>query len=435
MGVTIHYRGSLDDLDRVEDFEDRVLDMALSLGGEGRIWRSACDTDPARIVQGLIVSLAPGQESLSLLISPEGRLVNLCDIEAAELGQVDQGVWCFVKTQFGSVEGHVAVAELLMALKKQFISDLEVNDEGGYWEHRDWRRLQETMDTCGAAIRGLATALENDNLSPEAAEDPEILATRIERIARQVHKTIARPSEHAPVTLADEPDFIKPDLAEEEARYDKLYEENRRKSERIRRKLEELVLQGEDVGDALEAAIDEVVGLPITPPDFLKSAEEDTDLGDSPSWADDSHAAEEPWASDDDGENDDFDFDSVGRHPLLERATQLYLRLMTIAGESSEQSNTFDTILMGAGNLCGGLAQVLSANDLAWEEDQRDVGRVAVQLKRALRGAGFVLGGIASLGDEVGLEKEARQELFSTVQDIQTEIVGLLQQLRNGRSG
>ena len=40
MGVTIFYRGSLSDLSRVEDFEDRVLDLALELGGEARIWRS-----------------------------------------------------------------------------------------------------------------------------------------------------------------------------------------------------------------------------------------------------------------------------------------------------------------------------------------------------------------------------------------------------------
>ena len=41
MGVTISYRRSLADLDRIEDFEDRVLDLALELGGEAQIWRTA----------------------------------------------------------------------------------------------------------------------------------------------------------------------------------------------------------------------------------------------------------------------------------------------------------------------------------------------------------------------------------------------------------
>ena len=46
MGITIHYRGAIASLDRVEDFEDRVLDLALELGGQAHIWRTACDTDP-----------------------------------------------------------------------------------------------------------------------------------------------------------------------------------------------------------------------------------------------------------------------------------------------------------------------------------------------------------------------------------------------------
>ena len=137
MGVTIHYRGSLADLSRVEDFEDRVIDLALAVGGDCRVWRSADDRDTSRVVRGLILDLAPGQESTSLLISPEGWLVGLMEIEDAESGVLTEKPWCWVKTQFGPVEGHVALVELLAALKAEFMPDLEVSDEGGYWEDRD----------------------------------------------------------------------------------------------------------------------------------------------------------------------------------------------------------------------------------------------------------------------------------------------------------
>ena len=75
MGITVHYRGSLTDLDCVEDFEDRVLDLALSLGGEARIWRSGADDEPGRLVRGVMLDLYPGQEtilgmSLGTLIFP-----------------------------------------------------------------------------------------------------------------------------------------------------------------------------------------------------------------------------------------------------------------------------------------------------------------------------------------------------------------------------
>ena len=77
MGITVHYRGSVADLDRVEDLEDRVIDLALEIGGNARIWWSACDHDHERVVRGVLVDLYPDQETTSLLISPEGWLIGL----------------------------------------------------------------------------------------------------------------------------------------------------------------------------------------------------------------------------------------------------------------------------------------------------------------------------------------------------------------------
>src|SRR5262249_11835671 len=83
MGITIAYRGRLADLARVEDFEDRVLDLALEFGGQAQIWRSFADYAPRRIVRGVILNLAPGLESTSLLFSPEGWIIGLTDIKDA----------------------------------------------------------------------------------------------------------------------------------------------------------------------------------------------------------------------------------------------------------------------------------------------------------------------------------------------------------------
>jgi hypothetical protein len=74
MGITIAYRGRLADLTRIEDFEDRLLDFALEVGGQAQIWRTYDDDDPKRMVRGVILDLAPGLESTSLLVSPEGWL-------------------------------------------------------------------------------------------------------------------------------------------------------------------------------------------------------------------------------------------------------------------------------------------------------------------------------------------------------------------------
>ena len=137
MELVISYRGSLADFDRVEDFEDRVLDLALELHAQATIWRMANDNDPRRMVRGLSLDLCPGQETTSLLVSPAGWLINLNQVAAAQKAQLAEPPWCRVTTQFGPIEGHVALVELLTALKQAFFPNLEVRDEGGYWETRN----------------------------------------------------------------------------------------------------------------------------------------------------------------------------------------------------------------------------------------------------------------------------------------------------------
>lgn len=190
MGITIHYHGKIAELDRVQEFEDRVVDMASKIGATVRVWRSSPDHEQSRIVRGLILNVSPGQEPTSLLISPEGWLIPLHEIEAAENGTLAEPPYCFVKTQFGSVEGHVAVVELLSFLKQEFFPNLYVSDESGYWEDRDVVMLAQKFAALQAAIDMVSEGLENSPLSAEAAEDPEIVATRVERIARQVDESV-----------------------------------------------------------------------------------------------------------------------------------------------------------------------------------------------------------------------------------------------------
>jgi hypothetical protein len=206
MGVTIHYRGRLADLSRIKDFEDRLVDFAREMGGQARIWRSRADLDPGRMVRGVILNLAPGQDSTSLLLSPEGWLIGLTDIEDAEEGRLTEPPWCFVKTQFGSVEGHVALVEMFTALKREFLLDLEVSDEGGYWETRDRAELIRKLELINRAIGALAEGLRQYGLTREAAEDPSILLRRVERVIEQVHRNLSRPAEHSPVAFGQDED-------------------------------------------------------------------------------------------------------------------------------------------------------------------------------------------------------------------------------------
>lgn len=431
MGVTISYRGSLADIERVEDFEDRVLDLALEVGGQAHIWRSVNDDDPRRVVRGVMLDLYPGQETTSLLISPEGWLINLFEIEDAEKGRIAEPPWCFVKTQFGPVEGHVAIVEVLAALRREFFPNLEVSDEGGYWQTRDLAALRDRMKHVQSAIDGLADSLRQHALTAEAAEDPEILMTRIARVAQLVQRTLGRAAEHPPVDWGDDDSEDDFDGAADgtEAQWDAEFKEQRRKQERLHRAIEERRARGEETGDALLAAMrDEgIIDLPGEP--SLSDAvhemfEADEDEADEP-WREslpdalregDEDAADD-WLGDDES------------HPLLERVMDLNKSLYDLAerAEVRHQEN-FRSLLAAAGEMLGGLAQALGGPDF-----EPLSGLALVQLKRALRGASFAFGMLFPLRADGLFSPAEFDELAATVQSLQDDIFAELARLREAR--
>ena len=438
MGVTISYRGSLADIERVEDFEDRVLDLALEIGGQARVWRSVHDDDPRRVVRGIMLDLYPGQETTSLLISPEGWLINLFEIEDAEKGRIAEPPWCFVKTQFGSVEGHVALVEMLAALKREFFPDLEVNDEGGYWETRDLAALRHKMEYVQSAIDGLGDALRRQGLTAEAAEEPEILMTRITRVAQMVQRTLGRAAEHPPVLWGDEDSgddseggFYRPGDGTE-AQWDASFKEQRRKQERLHRAIEERRARGDETGDALLGAMrDEgMIDLPGEPSlsdalrEMAEAMEEEQDEEDEP-WRE---SLPDALREADEDDEDDWLGDDE-RHPLLERVMDLNKRLYDMAEAAEGRRNVnFQSLLSSTGEMMGGLAQALGSRHF-----EPLSGLSLVQLKRALRGAAFAIGMLFPLRAEGVLGPAEFDELIATLESLRNDIVAELSRLREAR--
>jgi hypothetical protein len=422
MGVTIHYRGRLADLTRIEDFEDRLLDLALEVGGQAQIWRSHADQDPRRVVRGIILNLAPGQDSTSLLVSPEGWLIGLTDIEDAERGRLTEPPWCFTKTQFGPVEGHVALVEMLAELRREFVPDLEVSDEGGYWETRDLAELGRRRGVVQQAIDAMADGLQRHGLSREAAEDPDILMKRIERIAAQVHRILQRPPEHPPVTFSDDESPV-PDPETTEKEWDEMFKHNRRQQERLERSMEERRSRGEDDDKAFENALDDLA---------LEIPGEESE--DEP-WRDEE---KEPFAGSFEGEEQAIDAE-IGseedapferddeRHPLLNSSMDILKDLHTTFRQADKQfESALRTLFQGAGDAMGGLAQALSGRE---EDDLDDYGLRVTQLKRALRGAAFARGALFAL--RPAMSAGQFEDLFRRLGQLEKEIFAELTRLRS----
>jgi len=425
MGITIHYRGTIDDLNCVEELEDRVIDLVFALGGKPTVWRSWSDTDQTRVLRGLMVAMAPGQETLSLVISPEGHLTPLFDMKEAEETPFAEPPYCFCKTQFGSLQGHIAVVHLLDAIRQNFCSDLEISDEGEYFETRDAKRLAAKMQFLDSAIKSMADGLRQHGLNDEAAEDPNIIASRIERVAMLVQQKLsAGPDAIQAEDLSNDEDshssdadWSEPSLEEEVGTFDRMRRQSNLRSERMVRRIDEATAAGMSALEAVELAMQEE-GLASRrgKRGEDESASNEGTSSEGTSSLLDLSSFDEAWLEET-AETDE-------RHPALELAEQFLATVMELAEADTTSSAFFTIIVRSASDMVGGLAQ---ATCEPWE-GRYSRALAITQLKRSLSGHAFARGAIFGLRSDKAIDKAISDQLHDQLQTILSMIHELTEQ-------
>lgn len=189
MGVTIHYRGQLPDLGKLNSLCDELVQIAENMEWPyhrlDEEWSKSGDTSVTHDERGAHIEGHLGLKGISFKPHPECESIsfffdsqsNLCDpmsvvlINDGDLKPED--VWINVKTQFAGPEIHLWIVGLLRYVKAHYIPGLEVSDEGEYWETGNFERLKEKMDflnhkldeVCGELSRVTGNHLER--LSPD----------------------------------------------------------------------------------------------------------------------------------------------------------------------------------------------------------------------------------------------------------------------------
>jgi hypothetical protein len=197
MGVSIHYRGRLDDVGQLGKLCAELADLARAMGWECTPLDDDWDQPPdarlevtsggARIegrlgLKGVLLTPNVEAESLSFLFDREGKLRSLLDMVSILEGTLNPEDACVsVKTQFGGPQVHVWMIGLLKYLKKRYISDLQVSDEGEYWETGDIRILQGKMDLIDTRLRQMSDDLSSGRLGDLSALSADQIAARIEQ--------------------------------------------------------------------------------------------------------------------------------------------------------------------------------------------------------------------------------------------------------------
>lgn len=206
MGITICASGKIDCIDDIPRLIEELKEIAGQYNWKYHIINDDLGARPNAILtqhnsgeratsikgslglKGIILTVDPKAEPLAILLNCNGMLTDMMQQLSWIAGHEQGERFTTCKTQFADIDAHIRISELLGSLKKRYISDLSVNDEGAYWESRDRRLLAEKRIALGRCLRHVEKVISSIDVSGNDADDEESIATRIEEGLRRAEK-------------------------------------------------------------------------------------------------------------------------------------------------------------------------------------------------------------------------------------------------------
>ena len=186
MGITIHYKGNISNVNLIDEFCDELIDIAETMD-----WKASEKIfDEEDKIKGVSVTPHKDSESLSFFFNIEdGGLRNIMNVIMKDPYNPEEPEWDFIKTQFAPPEVHVTVIKLLQYIKKKYMPDLEVVDEGDYWETGDEKLLAGKLKFLGDKIDAFGKALNSiskEDIKEITESDDESMPEKFEKIIRKI---------------------------------------------------------------------------------------------------------------------------------------------------------------------------------------------------------------------------------------------------------
>ena len=195
MGVSIHYRGRLDNSDQLPEFREKLKSIASGLGWQYQILDEAWINPVNAILihsgkraeikghlglRGIRLKPSGESESIDFFFDAKGYLLSPMNVVLIQEGVLAiDDAWISVKTQFMPAEMHAMIIGLLKYIKEHYIPNLEVEDEGEYWETGDYRILEDRMRLIQEKMDYLSHELSSKELGDLSLDE---IATQIERL-------------------------------------------------------------------------------------------------------------------------------------------------------------------------------------------------------------------------------------------------------------
>jgi hypothetical protein len=177
MGVTIHFKGKIDEAELIGNFVNEMKAICHEINWEYTLIDNAT-------FNGIVIKPHEKSESLPLFFNDEGKLQNLMNLvfdsmndEASFMGSI--------KTQYAPIEVHISIVKLLKYIKSKYISNLEVFDEGSYWETSDKKILKVKLDFIASKIEMVGDILNAHQKELQETSSLENIADKIDEILKR----------------------------------------------------------------------------------------------------------------------------------------------------------------------------------------------------------------------------------------------------------
>jgi hypothetical protein len=175
MGLTFHYSGKVRDHKQIDLLIEEVTDLCKGLN-----WKYTVLNDEK--IKGILVT-APESEALWFTFTPDGRTCDVVNLQYSDAGDKFYSL-CHTKTQYAGPEVHMTLVKMLRYMSDKYYSEIEVTDEGEYWETGNEQNLREIFARYTEIINLFAEKLEQMERVP--GESTEELVDRIEQMAKEI---------------------------------------------------------------------------------------------------------------------------------------------------------------------------------------------------------------------------------------------------------
>ncbi len=203
MGLSLHYRGRIKDIHLIDQLCEEIVDIAQTMNWtyvvldkdlSKPMTARLVHTDKGAEIKGHLpikgVAFKPHEncETVDLCFDAKGNLTDPFTMISVHEGLIQpEHAAVSVKTQFAPPDVHMTIVKLLKYVKQRYIPDLEVTDEGDYWETGDKDALAAKIAFLGKKIDELKDALEEERPALSAADSPEEMTDKFEEVIRKIY--------------------------------------------------------------------------------------------------------------------------------------------------------------------------------------------------------------------------------------------------------